>query len=91
MRLKELLEVIPENYEIGLVAFGKEIFTVTYGTKEDAIMSFAQRSGFIKEQIENMDVIVINPCAYVYCPDEHVFGADMPSLHVKTQILIEIQ
>lgn len=30
MKLKELLEIIPENYEIGLENFDKNICTISY-------------------------------------------------------------
>lgn len=91
MKLKELLEVIPDDCEIGLADFNKEICTVTYGTKEDAIMGFAQKSIFIKEQIENMDVISIHPYSHVYCTVQHLFANDKPApLYVKMQLIIEI-
>lgn len=48
MKLKKLLEVIPNNYEICLADFDKNICTITCDTKEDAIMCFAQRARLIK-------------------------------------------
>lgn len=50
MKLKELLEVIPDNYEIGLANFDKGNGIIVYGTKEDAIQKFAEKEKFIKEQ-----------------------------------------
>lgn len=91
MKLKELLEVIPDEYEIGLVDFDKGICAIAYDIKEVAIMGFAQKTTYTKEQIENMDVIAIHPGANVCCKEAHMFANDMTVLHVKTQLLIEIQ
>lgn len=90
MKLKEVLAVIPDDYDIGLVDFSKDNCTITYGTKEDAIFSFARKEKFVTEQVTNMDVIAIHPCATFYGIEEHLYGDDMPSLHVKTKLLIEI-
>jgi hypothetical protein len=90
MKLKELLEIIPDECDIGLSNFSKGNCKVTYGNREYAILSFAEREKFITEQVENMDVISICPCAKTYCTDELMFGDDMPSLHVNMQLLIEI-
>lgn len=43
MKLKELLEVVPMDYEIGLADFNKYIYTISYGTKENAIYDFAEK------------------------------------------------
>lgn len=91
MKLKELLEVIPENYEIGLANFDKDNGIIVYGTKEDAIQKFAEKEKFIKEQVEGMNVIVIYPGATAYLPTGvKLFGDDMIDVHIKTQLTIEI-
>lgn len=36
MKLRELLEVVPKDYEIGLANFDKNICTISYFKKEDA-------------------------------------------------------
>lgn len=90
MKLIELLEVIPDDCEIGLAAFDDKVCAFAYGTKDDAIMSFAQRKRFITEQVESMEVISTYPCANVYCKEEHLLESDMPPLHVTPQLLIEI-
>lgn len=64
MKLKELLEVIPDNYEIGLANFDKDNGIIVYGTKADAIQKFAEKEKFIKEQVEGMNVIAIHPIAF---------------------------
>lgn len=90
MTLKELLEVLPDDCEIGIADFSKDSDKITYGNREYAILSFAERKRFITEQVKNMDVVFIHPCARVYCPYKHVFGDDMPELHAKPELLIEI-
>lgn len=45
---------------------------------------------FVTEQVDNMDVITIHPCATFYGPEVHLYGDDMPVLHVKTQLFIEV-
>ena len=89
MKLKELFEVLTDDYDIGLADFSKDCIT-SYGTKNDAVFSFAQKGKFVTEQVDNMEVIAIHPCATIYGTEEHLYGDDMPSLHVKTQLLIEI-
>lgn len=41
MKLKGLLEIIPENYEVGLADFDKNICTISYFKKEDAMLLFS--------------------------------------------------
>ena len=89
MKLKELLEIIPDECDIGLSNFSKDNCKVIYGNREYAILSFAEREKFITEQVENMEVISIYPCANVYCKEEHLLESDMPSLHVTPQLLME--
>ena len=90
MKLKELLQIIPDDYFIGLADFSKDSCTITYGTKEDAIGSFVRKERFTTEQVTNLDVIAIHPCAAMCGPDERLYGDDMLTLQVKTQLLIEI-
>lgn len=91
MKLKELLEVIPMDYEIGLTDFNKYICTISYGTKEDAIYDFAIKDKMTYGQVENMKVIVIHPVAVAHLSDGvEMFGDDTAELHIKTRLLIEI-
>ena len=92
MKLKELLEVIPENYEIGLANFDKDNGIIVYGTKEDAIQKFAEKEKFVKEQVEGMNVIAIHPGATAYMPPSGVelYGDDSAEVHVKSKLLIEV-
>lgn len=91
MKLKELLEVIPENYEIGLANFDKNLCSISYFKKEDAIMGFAQKVPMMVEEIENLNVIAIHPVAVTHLSDGIVmFGDDTAEIHIKTRLLIEI-
>lgn len=91
MKLKELLEVIPMDYEIGLTDFNKYICTISYGTKADAIYDFAIKDKMTYGQVENMKVIAIHPVAVAHLSDGvEMFGDDTAELHIKTRLLIEI-
>ena len=91
MKLKELLEVLPMDYEIGLADFNKCIFTISYGTKEDAIYDFAVKHKMTYGQVEDMKVIAIHPVAVAHVSDGvEMFGDDTAELHIKTWLLIEL-
>lgn len=91
MKLKELLEVVPNDYEIGLANFDKNLCSISYFKKEDAIMGFAQKVPMMPEEIENLNVIAIHPGAVAHLSDAgEVFGDDIAELRIKTQLLIEI-
>ena len=62
MKLKELLEIIPENYEVGLADFDKDICTISYFKKEDAIMGFAQKAPMMPTAIP-----IWQRKAFVFC------------------------
>lgn len=92
MKLKELLEVLPMDYEIGLADFNKCILTISYGTKENAIYEFAVKDKMTYGQVEDMKVIAIHPVAVAHISDGvELFGDDAAELHVKTRFLIEVQ
>jgi hypothetical protein len=91
MKLKELLEVIPDEFEIGLTSYDEWVCTFVYGKKDDAILSFAIKKKFIKEQVENMDVMSIHPCAYVQCLGQNVYNGDELPFHINPQLLIELK
>lgn len=91
MKLKELLEVVPNDYEISLANFDKNICTNSYFKKEDAIMGFSQKVTMMPEEIENLNVIAIHPGAVAHLSDGgEMFGDDTAELCIKTQLLIEI-
>lgn len=90
MRLRKLLKLIPDEYKIGITDYGEEIMFVSYGTKEEAVTNFAQKTALTKEAIEDMRVATVSPCARVYCVDQHVFGDTEPPLNVEPQLYIEV-
>ena len=90
MKLKKLLKVIPDEYTIGITDYGEEIMFVSYGTKEEAITNFAQKTTLTKEAIEDMKVATVSPCARVYCVDQHVFCDTEPPLNVEPRLYIEV-
>ena len=44
MKLKKLLKLIPDEYKIGITDYAEEVMFVSYGTKEEAIANFAQKT-----------------------------------------------
>lgn len=90
MKLKKLLKLIPDEYKIGITDYGEEIMFVSYGTKEEAIADFAQKTTLTKEAIEDMSVAKVIPCARVYCVDQHVFCDTEPPINVEPQLYIEV-
>lgn len=90
MKLRKLLKLIPDEYKIGITDYGEEIMFVSYGTKEEAVTDFAQKTELTKEAIEDMRVATISPCARVNCVDLHVFCDTEPPLNVEPQLYIEV-
>lgn len=92
MKLKELLKVIPEDYDISFAFDINGVCIFVYGNKkDDVILNFATEKKCSKEQVENMDVINLRPCAYVHCWEQNVYEADNIPLSVRPQLLIEIE
>lgn len=90
MKLIDLLNYIPDECKIVLAMFGEQRHGVI-DYKYDAIVRFAYRHKLTEDQVKNMDVSSIYPCACVQCSEEYVFNNDIPSLYVKPQIVIEIE
>ena len=90
MKLKKLLKLIPDEYKIGITDYEEENMFVSYGTKEEAVLNFAQKTTLTKEAIEAMSVATISPCARVYCVDQHVFRDTEPPINVEPQLYIEV-
>ena len=90
MKLKKLLKLIPDEYKIGITDYGEEIMFVSYGTKEEAVTNFAQKTALTKEMIEDMRVATVSPCARVYCVDQYLFCDTEPPLNVGPQLYIEV-
>ena len=90
MKLKKLLKLIPDEYKIGITDYAEDIMFVSYGMKEEAVMGFAQNTKRTKEEVEDMRVATVSPCARVYCVDQHVFCDTEPPLNVEPQLYIEV-
>lgn len=90
MKLKELLEVIPDDCEIGLVRFNGG-FSISHGNKSEAMESLAYKYRLIKEQVEIMDVRSIYSGACVQCKNVEMFERDAPPLDIKPEVVIEIE
>lgn len=90
MKLKKLLKVIPERYRISITDSGGEVGFIAYGTKEEAVKEYAVRMLDTTDEIEDLEVNTVIPCARVFCTDGHVFNDIMPPLHVEPQFYIEV-
>lgn len=91
MTLKELLEVVPDNYILGLTNAEVDDYSIlVFGRKKDAIWGFGQRSFLSPEEVLNLKVVAINPGVNTYLRDSDMYGDDSTELHVKTQLLIEL-
>lgn len=91
MTLKELLEVVPDNYILGLTNAEVDNYSIlVFGRKKDAIWGFGQRYFLSPEEVLNLKVVAINPGVNTYLRDSDMYGDDSTELHVKTQLLIEL-
>ena len=90
MKLRKLLKLIPDEYKIGITDYEEENMFVSYGTKEEAVTNFAQKTALTKEMSEDMRGATVRPCARVYCVDQHLFCDTDPPLNVEPQLYIEV-
>lgn len=91
MKLKELLEVIPDNYTVGLTNADEDNYSIlVFGNKKEAITGFAHRAPISPAHAENLKVTAIHPGADVYFRDSDMYGEDTTEPHVKAQLLIEV-
>lgn len=91
MKLKKILELIPDNYEICLADYDRELYIISLYNKKDAVSGFAQKANMTDDQILNMNVVAMH-VGRTSClaSDVEMFGAASAELHIKTQILIEV-
>lgn len=90
MKLKKLLEFIPDECEIGLIPLDKRL-SVSYGTKEEAMEKMAYMYKLIVEQVKNMDVAHIYAGVNVEANNvECLLRATYP-LDVIPELIIEIE
>lgn len=92
MTLRELLEVVPDNYPLGLMNSDPDNYSMlVFGNKKDIIFDYGQRERLLPEQVKNLKVIAIHPGAKPYLPDKiDMYGEDAIELHVITKLLIEV-
>lgn len=92
MTLEELLEVVPDNYPLGLMDSDPDDYSIlVFGNKKDIIFGYGQRARLIPEQVKKLKVVAIHPGAKPYLPDDtDMYGDDAIELHVITKLLIEV-
>lgn len=92
MTLEELLEVVPDNYPLGLMDSDSDNYSIlVFGNKKDIIFGYGQRARLLPEQVKNLKVMAIHPGANPYLPDDtDMYGDDAIELHVITKLLIEV-
>ena len=90
MKLIDLLSYIPDDCEIGLIPLDKE-FSVTYGTKEEAMEKMAYRYKLIVEQVKNMDVAHVYAGVNVEANNVECLSRDTYPLDVIPELIIEIE
>lgn len=92
MKLKELLEVIPDNYILGLSNADEDNCSIlVFGRRKDAIWGYGQRALLSPDEVLNLNVEAIHPGVNTYLRDSDMYGEDSTELHVKTQLLIELK
>lgn len=92
MTLEELLEVVPDNYPLGIMDSDPDNYSIlVFGNKKDIIFGYGQRARLLPEQVKNLKVMAIHPGAKLYLPDAtEMYGDDAIELHVITKLLIEV-
>lgn len=90
MKLKELLEVIPDDCEIGLIPWDNG-FSVSYGNKDEAIEKLSYRYKLIKEQVKNMDVIHVYSGVNVEANNVECLSRVTYPLDVIPELIVEIE
>lgn len=91
MKLKELLDVVTDDYLIGITDSSGKFNFISYNTKDEAVKTYANNTSTTVDDIENLEVNAIYPCDRVYCEEEHAFGDVMPFFHIETQLCIEVK
>lgn len=92
MTLEELLEVVPDNYPLGIMNSDQDNYSIlVFGNKKDIIFGYGQRARLLPEQVKNLKVMAIHPGANPYLLDDtDMYGDDAIELHVITKLLIEV-
>ena len=92
MTLEELLEVVPDNYPLGIMDSDPDNYSMlVFGNKKDIIFGFGQRARLLPEQVKSLKVVAIHPGAKPYLSDNtEMYGDDSVELHLRTRLLIEV-
>lgn len=93
MKLKELLEVIPDNYKLGIMDSDPDNYAIlVFGNKKDIICGFGKKAGMPPAHVNALKVIAIHPWAAPYIPQAGVemYGDDSAELRIDTRLLIEV-
>lgn len=92
MTLEELLEVVPDNYPLGLMDSDPDNYSMpVFGNKKDIILGFGYRARLQPEQVKRLKVAAIHPGAKSYLSDDiEMYGDDSVELHVRTGLLIAV-
>lgn len=91
MKLKDLLEVIPDNYIITLMdADLNNYSTMCSGKKEKSIVGFGKLAEMPPAHVKNLRVTAIHPGVTTYLDEADMVGEDSTELHVQTQLLLEL-
>lgn len=92
MKLHELLAVVPDSYELGLMDSDPDNYSVmVFGNKKDIIWGFSQKTLLQQKRVADLEVVAIHPGASPFIPDKmEMYGDDSIELHVKTCLLIEV-
>ena len=90
MKLKELHAVISDDCEIGLIPLDKE-FSVSYGTKEEAMEKMAYRYKLIVEQVKHVDVARVYAGVHVEANNVEWLSSATYPLDVIPELIIEIE
>lgn len=90
MKLKELLDTIPDYYKLGIMEEDVDSFaTIVFGNKNDTICGFAQKAGMSIAHVKNLHVVEIHPGVTPSIPNNaEMYGEDSVELYVKTFLLI---
>lgn len=85
MKLKKLLKLIPDTFEVGLVDNDRKVLVIALHEKEDAVTHFAELAHLTEAHVLNMIVVAVHPRASA------LFVPDFVTAHnTKTAIMIEI-
>ena len=92
MKLKELLEVVPDTYILGLANSDADNYSILFfGLRTDAIWVYGQRAFLSPDEVMNLEVEAIHHGVKTYLRDSDMYGEDSTELHVKTRLLIELK